>query len=107
MRPLEITGKAAKPLKKEGAIAHLSALTLRLKSVEEPQWSEEYIQTLLQAYVSENDIGFGKIGQPVRAALTGGAPSPDLSWVLALLGKTEVLGRLGDVIENGLNKKED
>jgi glutamyl-tRNA synthetase len=106
MRPLEITGKAAKPLKKEGAIAHLSALTLRLKSVEEPQWSEEYIQTLLQAYVSENDIGFGKIGQPVRAALTGGAPSPDLSWVLALLGKEEVLGRLNDVIESDLGKKE-
>ena len=105
-RPLQITGKSAKPLKKEGAIPHLSALTLRLKSLEEPQWSEENIQTLLQAYVSENDIGFGKIGQPVRAALTGGAPSPDLSWVLALLGKDEVLGRLSDVIESDLGKKE-
>ena len=106
-RPLEITGKAAKPLKKEGAIDHLSALTLRLKALEDASWNEEALQALLSEYVSDNDIGFGKIGQPVRAALTGGAPSPDLSWVLALLGKTEVLGRLGDVIENGLNKKED
>lgn len=106
-RPLDITGKAAKPLRREGAIAHLSALTLRLKSLEGPQWSEDVIQELLQAYVSEHDIGFGKIGQPVRAALTGGAPSPDLSWVLALLGKDEVLGRLSDVIENGQEKKED
>jgi len=106
-RPLDITGKAAKPLKKEGAIAHLSALTLRLDSLEEPQWREDIIQTLIKAYVSENDIGFGKIGQPVRAALTGGAPSPDLSWVLALLGKDEVLGRLSDVIETGFEKKED
>lgn len=105
-RPLEITGKSAKPLKKEGAVEHLSALTLRLKSLEGPQWSEEAIQELLQAYVSENDIGFGKIGQPVRAALTGGAPSPDLSWVLALLGKDEVLGRLSDVIVSDLGKKE-
>ena len=106
-RPLKITGKTAKPLKKEGAISHLSALTLRLKSLEGPQWSEETIQELLQAYVSENDIGFGKIGQPVRAALTGGAPSPDLSWVLALLGKEEVLGRLSDVIESDFGKTED
>ena len=106
-RPLEIAGKAAKPLKREGAIAHLSALTLQLKSLEGPQWSEEVIQELLQAYVSEHDIGFGKIGQPVRAALTGGAPSPDLSWVLALLGKDEVLGRLSDVIKNDPEKKED
>jgi len=105
-RPLEITGKAAKPLKKDDAISHLSALTLRLNSLEGPQWNETDIQTLLQAYVSDNDIGFGKIGQPVRAALTGGAPSPDLSWVLALLGKDEVLGRLSDVIESDCGKKE-
>jgi len=98
-RPLMIEGKAAKPLKKESAISHLSALTLRLKALEGPQWSQENLQTLLQTYVSDTDIGFGKIGQPVRAALTGGAPSPDLSRVLALLGKNEVLGRLGDVID--------
>ena len=106
-RPLEITGKPAKPLKKEGAIAHLSALTLQLKPLEERDWSEKAIQQLLQTYVSDNDIGFGKIGQPVRAAVTGGAPSPDLSWVLALLGKDEVLGRLSDVIDGDFEKKED
>lgn len=106
-RPIEITGKSAKPLKKEDAIAYLTSLTLQLKSLEEPQWSEERLQELLQAYVSEHDIGFGKIGQPVRAALTGGAPSPDLSWVLALLGKDEVLGRLSDVITGDFGKKED
>ncbi|MEP3891544.1 MAG: glutamate--tRNA ligase [Hellea sp.] len=106
-RPLVIAGKSAKPLKKEGAIAHLTSLTLQLKSLEGPDWSEETLQALLQAYVSEHDIGFGKIGQPVRAALTGGAPSPDLSWVLALLGKDEVLGRLNDVIDGDYGKKED
>ena len=106
-RPLDISGKAAKPLRKEGAISHLSALTLRLNALEEPQWSEVKIQELLKAYVSENDIGFGKIGQPVRAALAGGAPSPDLSWVLTLLGKDEVLGRLSDVIESGFGKEID
>ena len=103
-RPLEITGKTAKPLKKEDAISHLSALTLRLKSLEEANWSETAIQTLLQDYVSEHDIGFGKIGQPVRAALTGGAPSPDLSWVLTLLGKDETLARLEDVITSDFAK---
>jgi len=105
-RPLDITGKAAKPLRKDDAIAHLSALTLRLKSLEEPHWNATEIQTLLQAYVSDNDIGFGKIGQPVRAALTGGAPSPDLSWVLALLGKNETLERLSDVINSDFEKIE-
>jgi len=103
-RPLEITGKSAKPLRKEGALSHLSALTLSLKSLEGPKWNADKIQALLQDYVSEHDIGFGKIGQPVRAALTGGAPSPDLSWVLALLGKEEALDRLDDIITSGLGK---
>jgi len=103
-RPLEITGKPAKPLKKEGAISHLSALTLGLKSLEGPQWNADDLKALLQDYVSEHDIGFGKIGQPVRAALTGGAPSPDLSWVLALLGKEETLARLNDVIDSDFGK---
>ena len=56
-------------------------------------------------YVSEHDIGFGKIGQPVRAALTGGAPSPDLSWVLTLLGKEETLARLEDVMNSDFAKE--
>lgn len=104
-RPLEITGKAAKPLRKPDAIAHLSALTNQLKSLEGSEWHEGSIQTLLQNYATTHNIGFGKIGQPVRAALTGGAPSPDLSWVLALLGKQETLGRLTDVIDGELNKE--
>ena len=99
-RPLEITGKAAKPLKREGALSHLFVLTSQLKSLKDSDWNETEVQKLLKAYVSDNDIGFGKIGQPVRAALTGGAPSPDLSWVLALLGKDETLARLNDVIES-------
>ena len=103
-RPLQITGKAAKPLKKTDAITHLSTLTKQLKSLEETEWSENIIQALLKNYVTEHNIGFGKIGQPVRAALTGGAPSPDLSWVLALLGKSETLGRLTDIIESEFKK---
>ncbi len=97
-RPLSIEGKAAKPLRKDEAIAHIAALTNKLKDIENESWNEDTLQSCLQTYVDENEIGFGKIGQPVRAALTGGRPSPDLSQVLALLGKDEVLGRLSDVM---------
>ena len=103
-RPIKITGKAAKPLRKEGALSHLSALTLLLKSIKESEWNEDVIQKLLQDYVDKQDIGFGKVGQPLRAALTGGAPSPDLSWVLTLLGKDETLARLTDVLSTETTK---
>jgi len=96
-RPLSITGKAAKPLRKDGALALLDALTFELKSLKGATWTEEHIQAVLDDFMSKHEIGFGKIGQPTRAALTGGAPSPDLSAVLAYLGQEEVIGRLTDV----------
>ena len=98
IRPIEITGKKAKPLKREGAIELLSALTQALKSHKVFTWTPEALQPLLANFAEEREIGFGRVGQPVRAALTGGAPSPDLSIVLALLGQDEVLGRLDDAI---------
>ena len=98
IRPFEITGKAAKPLKREGAIGLVSALTQGLKSRKDTQWTSDALQTALQDFTTQHDIGFGKIGQPVRAALTGGAPSPNLSDVLTLLGRDETLARLEDAI---------
>jgi len=98
IRPLEITGKAAKPLKRDGAIDLLSALTQALKSRKGTEWTAEALQALLTEFAEARDIGFGRVGQPVRAALTGGSPSPDLSVVLALLGQDETIGRMDDAI---------
>ena len=97
-RPLTLEGKTAKPLEREGALQLLAALTLRLKGVKDGTWAADELQQLLTDIATENDIGFGRIGQPVRAALTGGKPSPDLSVVMALLGKEECLGRLSDCL---------
>ncbi|CAM3623186.1 glutamate--tRNA ligase [Litorimonas haliclonae] len=97
-RPLTLEGKTAKPLEREGALQLLAALTLRLKGVEDSAWAADKLQQLLTDIATENDIGFGRIGQPVRAALTGGKPSPDLSVVMALLGKEECVGRLSDCL---------
>jgi len=98
VRPLEITGKSAKPLKREGAIDLLIALTQALKSRKGTEWTAEALQAQLTDFAETRDIGFGRVGQPVRAALTGGSPSPDLSVVLALLGPEETIGRLDDAI---------
>lgn len=98
IRPLDISGKTAKPLKRDGVIELLSALTLALKSRKDAPWTAEALDTELKDFAEQRELGFGRIGQPVRAALTGGSPSPDLSVVLALLGPDETLGRLDDAI---------
>ncbi len=95
-RPLEITGKAAKPLRRDDAKDHLTALLPRFEDLGD--WSGTAIHRVLKNYAEEKDIGFGKFGQPLRAALTAGHPSPDLSDVLLFLGKDEVIGRLQDAL---------
>ena len=97
LRPLEITGKAKKILK-EDALLRLSDLQILLKGLEVDAWQPEPIQACLTEYATTHDIGFGKIGQPLRAALTGAAPSPYLALVLHRLGKDETLGRLSDIL---------
>jgi len=100
-RPLEITGKAAKPLRREDAKYHLSALTEKFEALN--KWNSLTIHKVLADYAAANEVGFGKFGQPLRAALTAGNPSPDLSDVLAFLGREETIGRLKDALETSYN----
>lgn len=95
-RPLVISGKTAKSLRREGTATLVGALTSQLESLEDASWTADTLQSVLTDFVADQEIGFGKIGAPVRAALTAGAPSPDLHDVLALLGRSEVLARLND-----------
>ena len=94
-RPLEITGKAGKPLRQDGAVAQVANIREILTTVE--VWSPESIDEKLQSYAAAENLSFGKIGPPVRAAVTAGNPSPGLGDTLYALGKQEVLARLADV----------
>ncbi len=95
-RPYEITGKPAKPLKKEGASDMLRDVAAHLETLDD--WSADSVDQSIKAFIEEKQVGFGQVGQPVRAALTAGHPSPSLGEVLYSLGKEEVLLRLKDQI---------
>lgn len=93
LRPIELTGKRAKLVGDE-AVGWLKELTKTLESLD--NWSEPDLKNALERYCAESGVGIGKIGPVVRAVLTGGAPSPELAIVLALLGRNESLARLSD-----------
>jgi glutamyl-tRNA synthetase len=57
------------------------------------------VEAELKAFAEEEGVGFGKIGPPMRAALTGGGASPDIARTLAALGREEALGRLDDALQ--------
>ena len=62
-------------------------------------WDVFALEAELKAFAEEEAVGFGKIGPAMRAALTGGAVSPDIARTLAALGREEALGRLDDALQ--------
>ena len=50
----------------------------------------------MRTFAETEGVKLGAVAQPLRAALTGRTTSPGIFEVLAVLGKTESLARLGD-----------
>ena len=58
------------------------------------EWRDTALHHALDSYCSDNELSFGQVGPPVRAALTGGLPAPDLAPVMEWLGRDETLARI-------------
>ncbi len=96
-RPLSYDKKATKLLAKDEAKTVLSSLAPLLETVED--WSLDGLEQIVREFSEKEEIKLGKIAQPLRAALTGGAVSPGIFDVLFVLGKDEALARIRDVEE--------
>ena len=83
---------------KKDSFEHLSLL--REKFEELRNWEQMYIKEAIDQVVSDFEIGFGKIGLPLRLALTATVNSPSIDLVCQLLGKNITLNR----IEKFLNR---
>jgi glutamyl-tRNA synthetase len=94
-RPL-VMDDIAKAQLKDDVRERLRRLRDRLAA--EAQWDHLALGAMLKAFATEEGVGLGQIGPPLRAALTGGAPAPDLGQMLELLGREEALARLSDQV---------
>jgi glutamyl-tRNA synthetase len=83
--------KARKALREDG-IKRLSDLRQALDQSD--SWTIEALQTVLEVYCAAHTLSMGQVGPPLRAALTGGLPAPDLAPVMFWLGRDEVLARI-------------
>jgi glutamyl-tRNA synthetase len=66
---------------------------------EEITWVKEKIHGAIENICNKHKIGFGKIGQPLRVAVTGNTISPSIDVTLALLEKEIAIIRLRTAIE--------
>lgn len=74
---------AAEPL--QAVAQHLAALS---------DWNAETVHAAINAAAESLGLGMGKVGMPLRVAVTGGGNSPSLDVTLALIGKERCLARI-------------
>jgi glutamyl-tRNA synthetase len=76
--------------------AALQQLRGRLADVAE--WRRAEIHAAVQATADALDMGFGKLGQPLRVALAGGPVSPPIDVTAELVGRERTLRRVDNAL---------
>lgn len=62
-------------------------------------WRREDIHEAIQQSAEAYGLGFGKLGQPLRVALTGGGVSPPIDITAELVGRSRAMARLELALE--------
>ncbi len=95
-RPLPLNDGAKKILSADGK-AMLAEIKEKISSLNE--FTAEAIEAQARGLAENKGKKLGDIAQPIRAALSGSNVSPPIFEVAEILGKTETLGRIDDVLK--------
>ena len=95
--PTSYDEKAVKKAFKGNAVEVLNTFGAKVSATDDLHLPSDY-HTLMEEVVNEMEIGFGKIGQPLRVALLGKMTGPGLDSVMAILGKNETMLRIANAI---------
>ena len=94
--PTSYDEKASKNWK-EDTPTLMNQLIEILKSIDD--FSSLNIETVVKDWMTQNEIGMGKVMQPFRLSLIGALKGPHLFDIVALIGKEETIKRLEKAIE--------
>ena len=95
--PTEYNPKNAKKAFKGDAVEILGEFLEMLKE-SNASTKEEY-HAVIEAIVAKREIGFGKIGMPLRVSLLGSMTGSGLDEIMAILGTDETIKRVNKAIE--------
>jgi glutamyl-tRNA synthetase len=87
----------AEKILKTGGIDVLGSIIETLRSISD--WTEENLDASLRNRAEELELGFGKLAQPLRVALTGLTTSPGIFDVMVILGRDESLLRVANLLD--------
>lgn len=97
--PAEYDAKAVKKAFKNDAKEILEAFKEKLQNAKELHLPIDY-HNVMEELVKERDIGFGKLGQPLRVALLSKLGGPGLDVVMSVIGKEETIRRIDKALQN-------
>jgi glutamyl-tRNA synthetase len=62
-------------------------------------WNAVSIHAVVEQVTAELEVGMGKVGQPLRVAVTGGSFSPPIDQTVELLGRDRSINRIQRAID--------
>jgi len=93
----EIDAKAAK--KNLRPVVLELMIAAREQFAKMPDWTQANIAQTIEDVAQSFDVNMGKLGQPIRVAVTGGPVSPPIDVTVWLVGRERTLRRLDHAIE--------
>lgn len=93
----EFDAGAAKKHLRPAALDALELIKVKLSTLD--TWQAEPIHQEIQVTADELEVGMGKVGMPLRVAITGGGQSPAIDATAELIGKDRCMARLEMAID--------
>ena len=92
----EYDEKAAKKALRPVALEPLQRLQNEFSGLEE--WKSPAIHKIIESVTQVLELNMGKVGQPLRVAVTGGSFSPPIDKTVEIIGKAKTLARISKAI---------
>lgn len=94
--PQEFDTKASKKAWKEDTAAIMAQVKEIITGLS--SFTAQDIQTAVKGWIVANELGFGKVMQPLRLSLVGAMQGPDVFEIAAAIGQAETMARIDKAI---------
>ncbi|WP_405574621.1 glutamate--tRNA ligase [Winogradskyella sp. Asnod2-B02-A] len=95
--PTSYDEKASKKALKEGTADVMTKVIELVNATDD--FTVENLQTNIKGWITDNEIGFGKVMMPLRLALVGALQGPDVFDIMYMIGKAETVSRIENLIK--------
>ncbi|EPR74655.1 Glutamyl-tRNA synthetase [Winogradskyella psychrotolerans RS-3] len=96
--PTSYDEKASKKALKEDTADIMNSVIERVNATDD--FTVENLQTNIKGWITDNEISFGKVMMPLRLALVGALQGPDVFDIMYMIGKTETVKRIENLIKH-------